>query len=88
MLPLVRKAYVAGELQAQNYALLQDRVLVGDGKPQIYGTQFKIIGKELVPDPIEDESNVDQRRAEVGLPSLGEYLAMMKRLYFLENRRE
>jgi hypothetical protein len=26
----------------------------------------------------EDETNVDRRRAEIGLPSLAEYLAMVK----------
>jgi len=88
MLPLVRNAYVTGGLLGQDYALLQDRVLVGDGKPQLYGTQFKFRGKELVPDPIEDELNVDRRRAEVGLPSLAEYLEFARRMYFPENRPE
>jgi hypothetical protein len=53
-------------------------VLVGEGKPQIFGTQLRMIGQELLVHPIEDEADVDRRRAEVGLPSLGEYLAMAK----------
>jgi hypothetical protein len=81
MLPFVKKAYAAGELRGQDYALLQDRVLVGDGKPQIYGTQFKIVGGELIIQPIEDEAGVDRRRADVGLPPLAEYVAMAKRMY-------
>jgi uncharacterized protein DUF6624 len=81
-LPLVRNAYLTGSLKGQDFALLQDRVLVKEGKPQIYGTQFKITGQELIPDPIEDEQNVDRRRAEVGLPSLAEYLAFARRMYF------
>jgi hypothetical protein len=87
MLPLVKHAYVTGALSGQNFALLQDRVLVGDGKLQIYGTQFKIQGKELFLDPIEDELNVDRRRAEVGLPPLVEYLEFARRMYFPENKR-
>lgn len=82
MLPLVEKAYRAGELRGQDYALLKDRVLVGEGKPQIYGTQATFGGKELTPSPIEDEANVDKRRAEVGLPPLAEYLKDMKEFYF------
>jgi Family of unknown function (DUF6624) len=39
MLPLVEKAYRSGALSGQSYALLLDRVLVGEGKPQVYGTQ-------------------------------------------------
>ena len=87
-LPLVRNAYLAGVLKGQDFALLQDRVLVKEGRPQIYGTQFKIMGKELVPDPIEDEPNVDRRRAEVGLPSLSDYLDFAKQMYFREKKPE
>lgn len=82
MLPLVEKAYKRGELLGENYALLLDRVLVGEGKPQVYGTQMKLKGKEFVPDPIQDMSNVDKRRAEVGLPPLSEYVKELKRVYF------
>jgi hypothetical protein len=82
MLPLVEKAYRAGELRGQNYALLKDRVLVGEGKPQIYGTQMKIKGKEIIPDPIEDEANLDKRRAEMGMEPFAEYLKDLKELYF------
>ena len=31
-------------------------------------------------EPIEDEANVDVRRAEVGLPSLAEYVEQLKSL--------
>ena len=83
-LPLVEKAYKKGELSGQSYALLLDRVLVGEGKPQVYGTQAKRIeewkGREPVLEPIEDEGNVDKRRAEVGLSPLSEYREMLKRM--------
>jgi hypothetical protein len=62
-LPLVKSAYQAGKLQGQFYALLLDRVLVSEGKPQVYGTQAKAFdkrkGKEPVPEPIENEAGVD-----------------------------
>lgn len=83
MLPQVRRAYRAGELQAWDYALLLDRVLVRQGKPQVYGMSVnRWEGKEPVLDPIEDEANVDKRRAAIGLPPLSEYLEFIKRLYF------
>jgi hypothetical protein len=83
MLPLVRRAYEAWELKAWDYALLLDRVLVREGKPQVYGMSVnRWEGKEPVLDPIEDETNVDKRRAAIGLPPLSEYLEFMKRLYF------
>jgi hypothetical protein len=92
MLPLVEKAYKRGELSGQSYALLLDRVLVGEGKPQIYGTQAKPFdqwkGREPVLEPIEDEVNVDKRRAEVGLFPLSEYREMLKQMYFPQAERK
>jgi hypothetical protein len=86
VLPMVRDAYLANKLTGQNYALLLDRVLVAEGKPQVYGTQAKGFdqwkGHEPVLEPIEDEANVDKRRAEVGLPPLSEYIKILKEMYF------
>jgi len=86
MLPQIRKEYLAGRLSGSNYALLLDRVLVHEGKPQIYGTQAKSFeywnGKEPVLEPIEDETNVDKRRAKLHLPPLSEYLGLLKKMYF------
>src|ERR1700752_5198900 len=63
MLPLVEKAYRNSELHGQSYALLLDRVRVGEGKTQIYGIQAKPFdkwkGQEPEFEPIEDEANVD-----------------------------
>ena len=90
MLPLVEAAYRNKKLQGQDYALLLDRVLVADGKSQVYGTQAKIFdqwkGEEPVFEPIEDEANVDKRRAEVGLFSLAEYRLLLKRMYFPKDK--
>jgi hypothetical protein len=90
MLPLVEKAYRSGGLLGQSYALLLDRVLVREGKPQVYGTQAKRFeewkGQEPTLEPIEDEANVDKRRAEVGLPPLSEYREMLKRVYFPQSQ--
>jgi hypothetical protein len=86
VLPLVKLAYESHKLSGQNYALLLDRVLVSDGKPQVYGTQAKPVGfwtgHEPVLHPIEDEANVDKRRAAVGLPPLADYLQFLKKMYF------
>jgi uncharacterized protein DUF6624 len=86
MLPLVREAYLAKKLMGQDYALLLDRVLVREGKRQVYGTQStpsnQWKGRQPELAPIEDEANVDKRRAEVGLPPLAEYLVLLKQMYF------
>lgn len=62
-----------GEVSPSHVAYLTDRVLVNERKPQRYGTQFWTVNGELEPRPIEDEANVDQRRAEVGLEPMDAY---------------
>jgi hypothetical protein len=52
---------------------LTDRVLVNEGKPQIYGTQFWSPDGTARPRPIQDPSRVESLRAEVGMISMQEY---------------
>jgi hypothetical protein len=73
------KAHPAGEVDVQNIAYLEDRVRVGEGRQQLYGTQFHTNEQgDLEPFPIEDQEHVDVRRAEVGLSTLAEYAAIMR----------
>lgn len=81
MLPLVKEAYLAKKLQGSSYALLLDRVLVHEGKPQVYGSQGRWENGVLNLQPIEDEANVDKRRAEVGLGPLADYLERLREFY-------
>jgi hypothetical protein len=87
MLRFVRAAFRDGKLSAWNYALLLDRVLVREGKPQVYGMSVNHWnGREPALDPIEDEANVNKRRASIGLPPLSEYLEFMKKMYFPQSK--
>lgn len=63
-----------GLIKKKNIAYLEDRVRVGTGQPQLYGTQFRRRedGKLVLRD-IEDIKNIDQRRKKMGLVSLDEY---------------
>ena len=68
-----------GEVSPADLALLHDRVLVGEGKPQRYGSQLGAsAGGAMKFDPIEDIGRVDARRAEVGLFPLGTYVCIMR----------
>lgn len=88
LFPLVEAGFHAGTVSGQSYALLLDRIRVGDGRPQVYGSQARPIEEwiddEPTLEPIEDEANVDARRAEVGLPPLAEYLELLKSIYLSE----
>ena len=82
MLPLLEQSFLNGEgVTGQEFALLTDRVLVHQNKPQLYGTQLNILNGELVFDPILDKGSVNKRRAEVGLPSLEEYKKVVAEAY-------
>jgi len=61
-----------GEVKKENIAFLQDRVLVNEGKPQVYGTQHKLQYGKWVPSEIEDSEDVDERRKRMGMPLLEE----------------
>jgi len=80
-LELLTKAYEKGEASADHVAYLTDRVLIAEGKPQIYGTQFESVNGKLQPRPIENEAEVDQRRAAMGLQPLAVYAEQMRSLY-------
>ena len=71
-LPMMRDAVKKGNAQAANLALLEDRVALAQGRKQIYGSQIHFdntTGKYFVA-PIDDEVNVNKRRAAVGLEPL------------------
>lgn len=77
-LELLADAVAKGEAEAADLAYLTDRVLVAEAKPQRYGTQFHMVDGKLVPQPIENQANVDLLRAFAGLPSLAEYKKVMQ----------
>lgn len=74
-LPMMRAAVAKGNAEPADLALLEDRVALGEGKRQIYGSQ---IGRdpdtgEFYVSPLEDPDHVDERRAAVGLGPLADY---------------
>jgi hypothetical protein len=80
-LKLLKQAVKAGEAAGTDLAYLTDRVLVAEKKKQTYGTQFRQVNGKMEPYPIEDETNVDRRRKEVGLSSLADYRKLIEEVY-------
>ncbi len=69
-IPILYGKCMEGEASWNYYAMLYDRVQVMKDLPQKYGTQSKIIDKEKGLTelfPLEDESNVNVWRDEIGL---------------------
>lgn len=76
-LPMMREAVAKGNARAGNLALLEDRVALGQGKNQIYGSQIgrNLETGEMYVSPLQDPDNVDKRRTEVGLQPLHDYIS-------------
>ena len=74
-LPVMKEAANDGEASWSSLALLIDRVNLGEGKEQIYGSQIyrDEDGSFYVKDLMEPEY-VNQRRKEVGLEPIEDYL--------------
>jgi hypothetical protein len=77
-LELLESAVAEGEASPAHLAYLTDRVLVHEGKPQRFGTQFRQVGESFEPYPIEDAEHVDERRLDAGLPPLSTYRELME----------
>jgi hypothetical protein len=61
------KAEKNSGIRLDEMATLEDRVLVNQGRPQVYGSQFYLLGNEWVPHTIEDPDHVDERRRAMSL---------------------
>jgi membrane dipeptidase len=80
-LELLKAAVAQGEASGKDLAYLTDRVLLADGKKQVYGTQFMQVDGKSEPRPMEDPDHVDDRRKEVGLEPLAEYAKRLREVY-------
>lgn len=76
-LPMLREAVKRGDAAPSDLALLEDRVALRQGKKQIYGSQMALDQEtgEYYVSPLEDPDNVNQRRAEVGLEPIEDYVS-------------
>ncbi len=75
-LPLLKKSVRQGESDGAHLALLEDRILMRKGMPQIYGSQIVTdseSGRQKIY-RLEDPQFVDRRREKVGLGPLAEYV--------------
>ncbi|WP_299755864.1 DUF6624 domain-containing protein [uncultured Pontibacter sp.] len=75
-LPMLREAADKGEAAKSQVALMEDRVRMNNGQPQLYGSQLKMNNEtgQYELHTIEDEANVDKRREEMGLEPLADYM--------------
>lgn len=79
-LPMMRKAVEEKELAPRLLARAEDRLATDRGDLQIYGGQIKYYPetKSFNVWPIADPENVDQRRLEIGLQPIAEFLSNLR----------
>ena len=77
-LPLVEQMATEGYVGVDEYAILYDRVAMGQNRHQRYGSQLVQFGavdaQKLYVWPIEDGAKVDSLRNTVGMSSFSDYL--------------
>jgi len=56
-------------------------VLLHEGLPQRYGTQFMLEDGRLVLHPVEEEAGLDDRRRSMDLPTMEEYMRVVEEVY-------
>lgn len=78
------KKLPAGEVDPRNIAYLEDRILVGKGEKQLYGTQFYSTSENedlLFVRPIARPQHLERRRKKVGLSPFAESVKHMEKKY-------
>lgn len=83
VLRLMDRAVADNDAAAPDFARLMDRTLINSGLNQFYGTQVFYNDKigQYEPHPISQPTNLNQRRALVGLPSLEDYTTQTNQKY-------
>lgn len=78
---LLKDAVEIGEAKGWFLAYLQDRVLIRQGKPQIYGTQHEVVNGRMKPMKTENPDEVNKRRDILGIWLQEEHAASLQKDY-------
>ncbi len=68
----------SGDAPRWQFAMIDDRIRVYEGKPQRYGTQLRHGPTGIEPHPIENEARINSMRSQAGLPLLAQTLAQAR----------
>jgi len=81
LLKLLEPLAAKGEIVPQDFAMLVDRVNTTQGKPQVYGSQFRSVGGIRHPQPIDDAAGLEKRRADAGLIPMRDYGCLLQQFH-------
>ncbi len=83
LLPQLRKLVAEDRIFGSDIAGLTDRILVSQGKSQVFGTQFKERNGRMVMLPVIDPKHLERRRAQYLLPPMPEYRKTLGEIYHM-----
>ena len=83
-LPELQRLAENEEIVGSDIALIADKVLVSEGKPQRFGTQFDISNGHVHMAPVEDPAHLDERRAQYLLGPMTEYKKSLAKMYHVK----
>jgi len=72
------------KIDAAPLALVVDKESVAAGRPQRYGSQFKLVNGHMAMYAVEDPGNLDTIRARAMLPPMDVYKQLLARMYGLK----
>ena len=84
LLPELETLADQGKIDGSQLALVVDKSLVAQGKPQRYGTQFKFVEGEMRMYAVEGPGSLDDLRARTLLPPMAVYRDFMVQIYHLK----
>lgn len=84
LIPKLQQLAEAGKILGSSIAGIVDKVLVSEGKPQRFGTQFKWANGRGEMLPVEDPEHLEKRRAQYLLPPMAEYKKILADLYHVQ----
>lgn len=89
-LPMMQEAVKLGNARGSSLALLEDRIAIRQGKRQVYGSQIARDPEtgEYYVSPLMDPEKVNERRAEVGLGTIQDYISNWGMTWDLEKHKK
>jgi hypothetical protein len=78
LLPVLQQRFSEGELPANDLARFTDRILVANGKPQRYGTQFDWFAGDFKLPEASRLAAIDIERKQLGLMPLVDYACTIR----------
>ncbi len=85
----MKPVVLQGHAQPNDLAMLTDRVRINTNRLQVFGSQvtYDMDICKAMPKPTENPQEVDQRRTQVGLIPLWQYMNDMSELHFMVNQQ-